>query len=307
MSPRHSRVLADVSLVAVVAAWGYTFVPIKAVTIAWPEHWMLFNALRFWIATAAFLPVLLWRRPPAAVPVAGSLGPGLLTGMAMLCGYGFQTAGLARTEVAIAGFITGLSVVLVPIGARLLGHRLSWAAIAGVGFAASGLAFLCLEPRTAGLALGTGEFLVLLCAVSFATQILLTDRFARAVDPIRFTATQCVVTAVGATVWALWFEVREFGWPELTAGVWGAAAFCGVIGSTVSFTVQTVAQRVTPPTHVALIFALEPVFAALFATWLRAEVLTGTMLVGCALILCGMVWSELGPRLVARKSAAKSG
>lgn len=289
----------------VVAAWGYTFVVVKAATEVWPT--LSFIALRFWIATVAFLPLLAIRRQ-ALASRGRSLRAGFAAGVLMLLGYAFQTAGLARTGVSIAAFITGLSVVLVPIGARLLGHRLTWSAIAGVVVATFGLGVLCFAGPDAAsgassgggttrFGLGVGEVMVLLCAVAFSGQILVTDRHARTVDPIWFTASQCLVTAVGATVGALVFEVQPHGLPPADGSVWFAAAFCGVIGSTVAFTVQTVAQRVTPPAHVALIYATEPVFAAVYAYWLRDERLTEPMIVGCALILGGMICSEIGPRL----------
>lgn len=298
------RLLADAALLVVVAAWGYTFVPVKRVTALWPGHWMTFVALRFWIATLAFVPLLLvWRTPRARGP---SLRAGLGPGVAMLLGYAFQTAGLASTTASVAAFITSLSVVFVPLGARLLGHRLSLAALLGVAIAVPGLALICLTreeaapgtaPAAAAAAHWVGEFLVLLCAVAFSAQILLTDRAARAVDPLWFTASQCLVTAVGASVYALVFEVRQGGWPAPHADVWFAVWFCGLLASTLAFTVQTVAQRVTPPTHVAVLFALEPVFTAIFAHGLAGERLTPTMRAGAALILLGTACSEFGARI----------
>ena len=137
--------------------------------------------------------------------------------------------------------------------------------------------------------------LVLGCAVSFAAQILLTDRFAAAVDPVRFTAVQCLVTAIGASLYAFAFEIHGADWPTVTGHILWTALFCGVVGSTLSFLVQTLAQRVTTATHVALIYAMEPVFAALASWWLLNEVLTSRMQVGCGLILLGMLSAELLP------------
>lgn len=140
------------------------------------------------------------------------------------------------------------------------------------------------------------------CALSFAAQILLTDRFAAAVDPVRFTAVQCLVTAIGASAYALAFEIHRAGWPVLSASIVNTAPFCGVVGTTVSFLVQTLAQRVTTATHVALIYAMEPVFAALASWWLLGEQLTLRMQIGCGLILLGMLCAELLPMLKTRKA-----
>jgi len=73
------------------------------------------------------------------------------------------------------------------------------------------------------------------------------------------------------------------------------AAFTGLFATAIAFGVQTVAQRFTTATHTALIFAAEPVFAALFSFLLIDEVLGPRQLIGCGLILAGMIAAELGP------------
>ncbi len=294
MPLRHPRLTADLALLAMVGVWAFTFAIVKDATDRWGKHVMCFVAVRFWIATLAFLP-LFWLLPKRATKT-GSGRSGVFAGLAMLGGYGCQTAGLAHTTPATAGFITGLSVVLVPLGARALGRPVTWAALLGITIATPGLALLSIAPGSS-LHMGFGEQLVALCAVAFAAQILITDRVANVVDPIRFTATQCAVTAAGATAYGLAIEVPASGWPQLDGTIWFAASFCGVLASTLAFLVQSVAQRHTPATHVALIYALEPVFAAAVAHWLRGEVITPRMQLGCALILAGMLCAELGPHL----------
>jgi drug/metabolite transporter (DMT)-like permease len=103
---------------------------------------------------------------------------------------------------------------------------------------------------------------------------------------------QVLTVAALSLVASLLFETRP-GPPS--AQVWFAAAFTGLFATAVAFGVQTVAQRLTTATHTALIFAAEPVFAALFSFLLIGEVLGPRQLVGCGLILAGMVAAELGP------------
>ena len=109
----------------------------------------------------------------------------LLIGVALFAGYSFQTAGLHLTTPAKAGFITGLSVVIVPLFAALILHqspsRNVWL---GVGLAVVGLSLLTLQ---AGLRVEAGDLLVLCCAVAFAAHILLTGHFAPHHDPLRLT------------------------------------------------------------------------------------------------------------------------
>lgn len=296
MPAPRARALASLALLAVVAAWGYTFVPIKEVTERWPRHWMTFVALRFWVASVAFLP---WLLPPRAPAPRAAVVPGALTGLTMLLGYGLQTGGLLYTTPAIAGFITGISVVLVPVGARLLGQPVLPSAVLGLVVATVGLGVMKLGPDQR-IAFGAGELLVLGCAFSFAAQILLTGRFAATVDPLRFTAAQCLVTALGSSVYAFALEIGPAGWPAFDGHFWYTVLFCALLGTTVAFLVQTLAQRLVPAIHVAVIYATEPVFAALASWWLLGEELTPRMQAGCGLILCGMLCAALGPWLARR-------
>jgi uncharacterized membrane protein len=100
---------------------------------------------------------------------------------------------------------------------------------------------------------------------------------------------QCLVTAAGATAYAAAFEIPAAGWPTLTSHIVYTAVFTGIVCTTLAFLAQTVAQRVVPATHVALIYAMEPVFAALASWWLLGEMLTDQRAAGCGLILLGML------------------
>ena len=295
------RAAAYAALLTVTAIWGLTFVLIKDVTDRWSGHQFTFNAIRFWIATLAFAPFLV-----CAKPIAGAqprLGAGVFAGLALFGGYALQTAGIGLTTPSIAGFLTGLCIVFVPIGAALLGRPVSRHALAGLAIALPGMVLMSLDPKE--LRIGVGELLVVGCAISFAVQILVVDRHARNVDPIRFTALQCLVTAVAKTLVSVTVELPRGGLPTLDAGVVGAALFCGLFATTLAFAVQTAVQRSIPATGVAVVFATEPLFAATASWALRGEVLTWQILVGGAAILTGILWTELGPRLRAVRAQSR--
>ncbi|MCX7671289.1 MAG: DMT family transporter [Anaerolineae bacterium] len=294
---RLSRVarqrLADAALLVVTAIWGGTFVMVKDAVAAYPVF--SFLAIRFTIAAVALLPLLYLRRRSRGRRWSGSTNRvafGVAAGgigLALFAGYAFQTAGLHLTTPAKAGFITGLSVVIVPVLALWFGRsgqdagRAMWL---GVGAATAGLALLSLQE---GLIIATGDLLVFCCAISFAVHILLTGRFSPRYDPVWLTFGQVVVVAVCSAIAALAFETR----PALTGPVLFAAAFTGVLATSLAFGVQTVAQRFTNATHTALIFAAEPAFAALFSYLLIGELLGPRQLLGCGLILAGMLLAEL--------------
>ena len=289
------QLVADSALLFVTLIWGATFVMVKDAVSAFPVF--SFLALRFTLAALALAPLALrqgqlaaggpTRKTAPLQSVRRASLPSALLGLALFAGYALQTAGLLLTTPAKAGFITGLSVAIVPVvAAFLLRQPPSRNAWIGVGLATGGLALLSL---TADLTVQAGDLLVLGCALSFAAHILLLGHFAPRHNPILLTLGQVVAVAFFSVIAALIFDDRV----PLTGQVLFAAAFTGILATAVAFGIQTVAQRFTTSTHTALIFAAEPVFAGLFSFLLIGEMLGPRQLMGCGLILAGMVVAEM--------------
>ncbi len=286
---------ADIALVAVTAIWGSTFVVVKnALDAVGP---LVFVATRFWVAGGVLLTLVLWRRP---MKTPHLLRDSALTGFFLTVGYVAQTIGLQTTEAAKAAFITGLSVVLVPLLAATLLHKPpTRAATIGVIVAIAGLGLLTLNPDRR-LTLSSGDLWVLLCAVGFAAHITATAHFAPRHTVLPFTAVQLLTTAMLSSGAAIIFERHALLPPSSTVA---AIVYMGVIASALVFGIQTWGQRHTTPTHTALIFALEPVFAALFAVAFAGEVLAIRQWIGGALILLGMIVAEVGNGITLQKRA----
>ncbi len=277
------QIQADLWLLLVTLIWGSTFVLVKD-TITKIEPCSL-TAIRFAFAFLALL-ALFWRRVLASSrwEVLG----GALIGLFLFAGYAFQTVGLQYTTAGKAGFITGLSVVIVPFAAFLiLRQKPPLNAIIGVVLATIGLALLSLNE---GFTIARGDLIVLGCAFSFALHIVLVGAFAPRTDTMALTTAQMGSAALASAILSWAVERPSL---DLPAEVWLAALFLGVVANSFAFGVQNAAQRFTSPTHTALIFSMEPVFAALFAYLLAGETLTKRALVGCALILAGMVTAEM--------------
>ena len=300
---------ADGLLLTVTAIWGATFPLVKNATDLTnggvPTYWFL--AARFTLA--ALLLGLLFRRRLTAAP-ARTWAAGALIGAFLFGGYAFQTFGLAHTTSAKAGFITGLSVVLVPVLAVFwLKRRPSPGAWIGVAVATAGLALLSLN---ATLIPTYGDFLVFLCAIGFALHIASVSRYAGPHDPIALAVIQ--VAAAALFSWGM--HLADMG--TLAPGVDGvdwlagpgnvvlAWLICGVLATAAAFFLQNVLQPHTTPTHTALIFAAEPVWAALFSYLLLGETLTARGYVGAALILAGMLLAELPIGTKKQQAAAQS-
>lgn len=295
--PASKQLSADLMLALVTLAWGSTFVLVKEMVEQVPP--MMFLAVRFAIGGAALAAVTLLARRWAKLSLR-ELRWGTVIGVALWAGYSLQTLGLQKTTASNAGFITGLSVVLVPvIGLFILRHRPDAWTWLGVVSATMGLALLSLRFE-GGIKANSGDLLVLGCALAFAIHILLVSRAALWCDPLRLTSVQVLVAGLLNALTSLLFEGRAQG---LSVDAWSAAAFLGLVATAAAFLIQVTVQRFTTATHTALIFTLEPVFAATFGYWLAGDQLAPTGWLGAALILAGMLVAELVPYIKRRGRA----
>ncbi|MHB1319234.1 MAG: DMT family transporter [Anaerolineae bacterium] len=279
---RRQQWAADGLLLMVTAIWGSTFVMVKDAVAAYPVF--PFLALRFGLGTIALL-LIGWRR--LRTLDRSSRLAGALAGLFLLGGYAFQTLGLQYTSASRAGFITGLSVVLVPlISALVIRTRPQPAALVGVALATIGLMLFTSGQK---LSLSPGDLLVLVGALCFACHIVTVGLAAPGADPIALTIVQLAVVAVASA------GIAQVGaqWAAPTPATWGAAAFTGILATAVAFGLQTSMQRFTSSIHTALIFTAEPVFAALFGVLLDKDLFTARMATGGALILLGALASEI--------------
>lgn len=284
--PLGVPVLADLSLLLVTAVWGTTFVIVKEALAVFPPF--TYIALRFTLAT---LTLGLLVGPRLRKLGWAEVRGGVLVGAFMFAGFGLQTLGLQVAPASSVAFITGLNVVMVPLVAYLwLKHRPTTGALVGVGVATVGLALISLN---GDFSLAPGDVLVFFCAVAFALQIVGVGKYASRTDALLFTLVQMVTIMLLSWGAALATEHPVLVWQP---SVVGSLAYMGVIATALVFCIQNAAQRHTSPTHTALIFTMEPVFAAFFAYAWLAEQLTTRSAVGGLLIVAGMLAAELWPR-----------
>jgi len=273
--------VALLALILVTAVWGVTFVQVKDAVGVYPLF--AFLTLRFAIASVVLAAPA--ARRLSSLGRAGAAWAAAL-GLLLAAGYGLQTAGLARTTVSSAGFITGLYVVLTPLIALALFRQGVGAGVwLGVALATAGLAML------SGIHGGRvlGDALVLAGAAAYSLQIVLLERVAPRYDPLALTLVEMLAALGGFAVIALARgDLRvPHGWT-----VWGALLVTGVFASALAFLVQTWAQQRTSATRTALAFTMEPVFAALFGYTLAGDRLGALGWAGCAVILIGIVLAE---------------
>jgi drug/metabolite transporter (DMT)-like permease len=291
--PEVRRRQADVALMLCTLLWGSTFVVVKNAL----DHSsvFLFLAVRFTLAgllMAAFRPRVFSNLQ------SDELFAGLRLGFFMFAGYAFQTAGLKYTTASNSGFVTGSSVVLVPLLLAIFwGRTLSRWVYAGSVAAVVGLYFLTV-PAEGVAHLNKGDVLTFVAAGLYAVHIILVGEYTKEHSVSALSIIQ--VLACAAMAWLLagsaaairWQPVR-FAWRwELLVGI----GICAVFATAVAFTIQMWAQQYTTPSHAAILFTLEPVFAVATSYILIKERMSARGILGAVLILAGILIAELlGP------------
>jgi drug/metabolite transporter (DMT)-like permease len=287
--------LANLSLLLVAMMWGSTFLIVQNAVRVLPP--LAFNGLRFLGAALllALIITLLYRHEWKEMSW-GMLRHASLLGVFLFLGYGFQTVGLLYTTTSNVGFITGLSVILVPFLSKfLLKHPISRYTGLSALLAAVGLYLLTFVGSSFNM--NKGDFLIILCAVAFALHIVYTALYSPTYPALLLSTLQMLIVGLLSSFSSLLFEdfgpihqvVDQLVQPEVLI------ALLISIGPTSAFAfwIQTVCQRFTSPARVAIIFAMEPVFAAFTGVIYGGEVLGSLAIIGCICILTGMIMAEL--------------
>ncbi|MFZ0821340.1 MAG: DMT family transporter [Candidatus Acidiferrales bacterium] len=295
-----TRLKADLALAACTLVWGATFVLVKGALR--DASVFAFIATRFVISTA-LMAAIFWR--PLQKTTRAEIRAGASLGLLMFSGYVFQTVGLLSTTPSKAAFITGSSVVMVPIL-----HGIFWKSRigpwvwAGAASAFAGL-YLLTVPKSGLTGLNHGDLIVGGCAVAFALHILFVGHFSPkySVGALSFhqvAATMALSLVALPIVTLTHLEPFRFRLtPELLLALVVTAAFATAF----AFSVQVWAQKHTSPSHTAILFSLEPVFAGLTSFLFFGERLSTRALIGAALILAGIVLAEMkGPAPAAAES-----
>ncbi|HTD23458.1 MAG TPA: DMT family transporter [Terriglobales bacterium] len=281
---------AHLLLILATFIWGVTFVQIKdALRDISP---LLFNAVRMVVATGAMLVVHL---PHLRKMTSSTFWAGARVGIFLWLGYEFQTTGLKLTTPAKSAFLTGVSVVLVPVFLAIFWRKAvgRWNVV-GVLAAFVGLFLLTVPGGAAGWgdfkSVNTGDLLTLVCAVAFAFHIIVLGRAtkAHAFQQIAFLQIATAAVLMLPSVPVLEHAHVVWSWRVIIA-ILVTALFC----TTAAFTIQSWSQQFVGATNTALILALEPVFA-----WLASYVVLGESLklraaLGALLIIAGLLASEL--------------
>jgi len=273
---------AVAAMVAATALWGATFVLLRDVLDAIAPVELV--CARFTAATVLFtLALVVLRRPPSAATIVG----GVVDGVAGAGGFLLQAIGLETASAGSSAFLTAAGTLTAGLFAWLLfGERPGGTLAIGLVLAAAGAALLTLREA---LQIGAGEAWTLAGAIAFALQVVAIARFAPRAEPVGLTAVQVATMALVTAPFAATAPARLA--TLAPADLW-RIAYLVVAGSVIAPLLQVFAQRRVPAGRIGLLFALEPVFAVVFAVSVGMERFALRWWAGAALILLAVVTVE---------------
>ncbi len=276
---------ADLLLLSVAIAWGVTFLMVQDAINTTPVYAFLF----FRFAIASILMFFIAYKYLNEINKKTILY-GIILGLFLFSAFATQTFGLAYTKSSIVAFITGLNVIVVPFLAYFIfKDYISKNVLIATVIAVVGLYLLTMS---GALTIGKGELLTLICAFLFALQIIFTGKFSKEVNVFLLVLFQLLTVTVLSLIFSLSLDDVTF---NLTYDYvfFKAVIITAVFATVYAFLIQTYMQQFTTATKTAIIFAMEPVSASVFAYISVGEVLTNIQLSGAILIVFATVVAEL--------------
>ena len=286
-------VKSDVLLLTTAVIWGFAFVAQRVgMDYVGP---FTFNGIRFAIGSLSLLPLVLMSREQTAATRNILPPPGLKTillgggalGLTLFTGASLQQIGLVYTTAGKAGFITGLYVIIVPILGLIWKQQPRIGTWIGAFMAAIGLYLLSI---TEEFTIEPGDLLVLIGAFFWAAHVLIIGWLSPRINPIKLAFSQYATCSILSLIAASVVEVITLN------SIFAAAIpilYGGLLSVGIAYTLQVVAQRDAHPAHAAILLSLEAVFAAIGGWLILGEIISPRGLVGCGLMLFGMLISQL--------------
>lgn len=305
---KTNRLIADSALLGIAFIWGITFVLIQNAISTLPPFSFIF--VRFGLSVLFLMVFMCFthykKNILSSIFEKNVLKAGSFLGLFLLLAYVFQTFSLLYTTSGKSGFLTGMSVAMVPIFSILiLKTKPKPMALTGVFLAVVGLYLLSFVDLTS---INIGDLLAFGCAICLGLQIVFTGKYTIKLPSLPLVTVQLATVTIFGGILAFIFEPwQKIINPKilLQNDVAIALIVTSLFATSLAYLGQTYLQKHTTPTRVAIIFAMEPVAALLGDYWWNGIIPGITGFYGCALILLGMILAEVEvnlPKLLRRNS-----
>ena len=280
---------ADLMLILVTLCWGVSYY-LMDLSLADMDPFTL-NAHRF-LGAFFIAAAISWKKVKTVNKT--TLKYSVLVGIALVFVYIGATFGVKNTSLSNSGFLCAMTVVFTPMISRVvLKEKQDRKVVTAVLMCFVGIALLTLKDDfSVNMGNLKGDLLCLMCAFAYAIDLLLTEKAVshEEVDAYQLGVFQLGVTGVCNLILA--FITEQPHLPS-TPSIWGAVLFLAIFCTGVAFVVQPVAQQYTTAAHTGVIFALEPVFAAVVAVIFAHEILTLKSYFGAFLMVASVIVMEI--------------
>jgi drug/metabolite transporter (DMT)-like permease len=287
---KPSPILINLALVLIALLWGAGFLP-QRLGLETLEP-MAFNVWRFGFGALTLIPILICLR----FKYLDAFNPklllaGLVLGLLLGAGAGFQQASIGLTKVANVAFITGFYVIFVPVLGLLFRHRYSAITWGGGALALLGLALLSGVQHEQLLNSNSvkGDFLALVGAIFWAIHLLAINHYVAKHNPYLLAFYQFLFCALFSLLTNMVFEASLLA-SDYSGYLWAFISGVFVVGG--AYTIQVVVMKYSEPFVAAIIFSFESVFGALVGYWFFQEVLGFYGLVGAGLMMLGCIMAQ---------------
>ncbi|PWQ97959.1 DMT family transporter [Leucothrix arctica] len=301
---------SNILLLITAAIWGSAFVAQRVgMDYIGP---FTYSGIRFLIGGLALIPFAIWLRHWQAKKATGIsesnskteekglLKASLICGLVLFGGVTLQQVAMVYTTAGKGGFITSLYIVLVPIMGLAFKQKAGAGIWLGAALALVGLYLLSIK---SDFTLSYGDLLMLIGAFFWAAHVLVIGWVAPKYDPIALSILQFLICGVLSMVCALIYETII--WADVMLAM-DSILYAALMSTSIAYTLQVVAQQNAKPSHAAIIFSSEAMFAVLAGWLVLSEVLTTRGLWGCTFIMIGMLLSQLLPDLKLKRLTSAS-
>lgn len=284
--------ISNLSLLGAAIVWGFAFVAQRqGMVFVGP---LTFNGIRFLLGAIVLIPTF-WLFSPAIannLPLKSYLFAGFVAGLALFVASTFQQLGMKYTTAGNGGFITSLYIIFVPVFGFFRKQPSSPMIWIGAVLALSGLYMLSVDSN---FQMQTGDILVFISAIFWAMHLIVLSYLSPRFDFRLLAFGQFVFVGILSLSLAFIFEMPQI--ESINAATY-PILYAGIVSVGIGFTLQVLGQKNSRADHSALILSLEAVFAA-FGGWLILdENMEWKAMMGCLLMLSGVVVSQLKLRFV---------
>ena len=298
---------ATIALFIVTIIWGCTFLWLKrALDSADSVNASQTNLVSTLFVTLRFgltLPIFLYFTPSIRKNLSDyrSWYDGTILAFFMLGGFVFQMIGLEGISPAVSAFLTSLYVIFTAlILAYLAGKFQSRSLLFGVALATFGAGYIQGPPE---LHYDMAEWLTILCALMFAGHIIFTDIITRRVDPMTVTFTSIAISTLMALFLLNYFMFVNDSSINIFVMITNTDFLVPLVlssffGTFVALSLVNYYQKYIDPVRAAILYALEPVWATIFALGTGVTEFSFWLLIGGSCLLVGNLIAELGNQRV---------